>query len=316
MRERDGRDDAQHAVEDEQEQRDDREARDARLEALVERLLAERGRDLGARDQVELQRQGAGLEHLREVLGGRDREAAGDLRAGRAVDAVGVLAVVDERDRDELVVERDREVVRALLRVRVERVGVVGAALGDLAGDLLERLLALVGEVEGDDRLVAAALVEVLLGVLDVRAREPGVVADDPEAVGRRAPWREAFSSRRTSTPGLDLEHLGARLLGVVEALERRRARLVGQAVVERLLGDLVEGVEARRGRGLAVLRHRDLALGRPLDRVVEAGDGLLAAVDLGRRWSCSSRRGRSSPSRRRRAGRSSRPAWRRARRP
>ena len=131
--ERDGRDDAEHAVEDEQEERDDREAGDARLEALVERLLAERGRDLRARDQLELQRQGADLEHLRQVLRARDREAAGDLRAGRAVDAVRVLAVVDERDRDELVVERDREVVRARDRVGVQRVGVVGAALGDLA---------------------------------------------------------------------------------------------------------------------------------------------------------------------------------------
>ena len=81
---------------------------------------------------------------------------------------------------------------------------------------------------------------------------------------------------------GLDLDDLRARLLGVLEALERRRPGLVGQAVVERLLGDLVEGVEARLGGGLAVLRHRDLALRRALDRVVEAGDGLLAAVDLG----------------------------------
>ena len=166
-------------------------------------------------------------------------------------------------------------------RVGVERVGVVGAALGDLARDLLERLLALVAEVEGDDRLVAGPLVEVLLGVLDVRAREPGVVADDPEPVrGRRL--RAALLVAQDEHAGLDLEHLGARLLRVAQALERGLARLVGQAVVERLLGDLVEGVEARAGRGLAVLRHRDLALGRALDRVVEAGDGLLAAVDLG----------------------------------
>ena len=90
------------------------------------------------------------------------------------------------------------------------------------------------------------------------------------------------FSSRRTSTPGWTSMISARCLLGVVEALERRRPGLVGQAVVERLLGDLVEGVEARRGGGLAVLRDRDLALRRALDRVVEAGDGLLAAVDLG----------------------------------
>ena len=42
--------DAQHAVEDDQEERDDDEAGDARLQALVERLLAERRGDLRARD--------------------------------------------------------------------------------------------------------------------------------------------------------------------------------------------------------------------------------------------------------------------------
>ena len=237
---------AEHAVEDEQEERDDQEAGDARLEALVERLLAERGRDLRARDQLEPQRQRAGLEHLRQVLGAGDREAAGDLRAGRAVDAVRVLAVVDERDRDELVVERDREVLRVRLRVRVERVGVVGAALGDRGGDVLERLAALVGEVEGDDRLVAAALVEVLLRVLDVGAREARVVADDPEAVGvGRVGGRLLVAQDEHA--GLDLDDLGLRLL-------RRRSRpssasardSPGMPVVERLLGDLVERVEAR----------------------------------------------------------------------
>ena len=60
---------------------------------------------------------------------------------------------------DELVVEHDREVLQGLLgRDAGERV--VGAALGDRAGDVLERLAALVREVERDDRLAAAALVE------------------------------------------------------------------------------------------------------------------------------------------------------------
>ena len=59
------RDHAEHAVEDEQEQRDDREADDARDQALVQRLLAERRRDLRLRDQLELDRQRAGLEQVR-----------------------------------------------------------------------------------------------------------------------------------------------------------------------------------------------------------------------------------------------------------
>ena len=145
----------------------------------------------------------------------------------------------------------------------------------------LERLLALVAEVEGDDRLVAGPLVEVLLGVLDVRARQAWVVADDPEPVrGRRR--RAGLLVAQHEHAGLNLDDLGALLLRVAQALQRGLARLVGQAVVERLLGDLVERVEARAGRGLAVLGHRDLALGRALDRVVEAGHRLLAAVDLG----------------------------------
>ena len=65
---RDRRDDAQDAVEDDQEERDDDEAGDARLQALIERLLAERRGDLRARDLAELQRQGADLEDLRQVL--------------------------------------------------------------------------------------------------------------------------------------------------------------------------------------------------------------------------------------------------------
>ena len=65
---RDRGDHAEHAVEDDQEERDDDEAGDARLEALVERLLAERGGDLRARDQLEPQRQRADLEDLRQVL--------------------------------------------------------------------------------------------------------------------------------------------------------------------------------------------------------------------------------------------------------
>ena len=114
-RQRGDRDEAEDAVEDQQEQRDDDEARDARDEALVERLLAERRGHLRARDELQLDRQRAGLQNVRELLRGLDREAALDLRAGPPVDAVGVAAEVDERRRDELVVEHDREVLVDLL---------------------------------------------------------------------------------------------------------------------------------------------------------------------------------------------------------
>ena len=63
---------------------------------------------------------------------------------------------------------------------------VVHAALGDPARDRLERLAALVGEVEGDDRLVGGGLVEALLRVLDVRAGQARAILGDPPAVGLR----------------------------------------------------------------------------------------------------------------------------------
>ena len=53
------------------------------ISALVQRLLAQRGGDLRLRDQLELDRQRADLEQLREVLRRLDREAALDLGAGR-----------------------------------------------------------------------------------------------------------------------------------------------------------------------------------------------------------------------------------------
>ena len=58
------RDQAQHAVEGEQEEHDDREAGEAGDQALVQRLLAERGRHLRLGDQLELDRQRAGLEQV------------------------------------------------------------------------------------------------------------------------------------------------------------------------------------------------------------------------------------------------------------
>jgi hypothetical protein len=146
------RDDAEDPVEDQQEQRDDHEAADAREQALVERLLAERRGDLRLADQLELDRQGAGLEQVRELLGGVEREAALDLRAGRRVDAVRVLDEVDERDGDELVVEDDREVLGDLLGRGAGQLLRL-AALGDLPGRLAPDAPAALGELEGDDRL-------------------------------------------------------------------------------------------------------------------------------------------------------------------
>ena len=278
------RDRAHHAVEDEQEDRHDREAREAGGEALVERLLAERRGDLRARDEVELERQRADLQQPREVLRGLDREAARDLGALRAVDAVGVLAEVDVRRRDQLVVEPDREVVRRpdrVLQPAVER-RVVGAALGDLARRLGERAAALVGELHRDDRRAAAAVLEVLLRVLDVRAAEHRVVEHHPPLVDlalvlllRRAP----SSLRSTTTPSGTSRIFACSVRPCASRSSSRSAAvLLRDAVVDRLVRLLAERVEEP-VVGVVVVDDR-VALRRLVDRVEQPVDRLLAAVD------------------------------------
>ena len=86
----------------------------------------------------------------------------------------------------DLAVEHDREVLERGLRVAAEELAL--AALGDLARRLLPGLAPRVAELEGDVRRARAAraVVEVLLGVLDVLAAQRGVVAQDVEGVGRR----------------------------------------------------------------------------------------------------------------------------------
>src|SRR4051794_1446458 len=265
------RDDAEDPVEDQQEDRDDHEARDAGDEALVERLLAERRGDLRRGDQLQLDRQRAGLEQVRQALRGVDREAARDLRAVGAVDAVGVLLEVDERDRDELVVEHDGEVLLGGPRVLSGDVG-VGAALGDRLRRLLERLAALVREAEGDDRLAGAAgaVVELLLGVLDLLAAQRRVVAHEVVEValplGARRLGADDDRAPRDLEPLLRLRRLDVLVL---ELLLEVAARLVGPGDdLLRLRVDLVEepvrrGVRQVADRALARARDRGELVGR-----------------------------------------------------
>ena len=163
---------AEHAVEDEQEEDRQGQARRARQEALVKRLLSERRRDLRLRDQLELDRQRADAQVLRQVLRLLDRADAVDLRARAAVDPLRVLDEVDRRQRDDPVVERDREALERLLLRCPGRKQDPRSALGLALGGARERLAPVVREVHRDDGLVGA-LVEVLLGVLDVGAGEP-----------------------------------------------------------------------------------------------------------------------------------------------
>ena len=112
----DHRHEPEEAVEEEQEERHHEEADDRRLLRLGERVLTERGGDVGALCSLELHRQRTGLQHERELLGVPEPTLAHvDLRAVVTGDAVGVAHEVDVRHRLDLAVEDDREVLRALL---------------------------------------------------------------------------------------------------------------------------------------------------------------------------------------------------------
>ena len=102
---------------------------------------------------------------------------ARDLRAGVAVDALRVLAEVDRRERDDLVVERDREALERRVLRSPRGQHLLGAALREALRHALERAAALVGELHRHDRLLRA-LVGVRLRVFDVRAGELGVVLE------------------------------------------------------------------------------------------------------------------------------------------
>ena len=173
-------DHAEQAVIGDQEQHHHRQSDDPGPQSLVECLLAERGGDGALADQREVDRQRADLQEVRKVLRRADREVAGDLGAGLAVDPLRVLVEVDDRLGDDLVVQDDREVLRILRGSRgahrARRRG-RGPPLGDHPGHLLERGTPCVGEVEGDVWLVARRL-EVLLGVGDVVAGKRGPVLE------------------------------------------------------------------------------------------------------------------------------------------
>jgi hypothetical protein len=62
-------------------------------------------------DEFDVERQRAETQLVGEIPGGGDREASGDVGAGVAGDPVRELLEVDKRDREQLIIERDREVL-------------------------------------------------------------------------------------------------------------------------------------------------------------------------------------------------------------
>ena len=109
-------DDAEEAVEEEQEERDERAGRSsAAVFACCSESLPSVAETSVRSICVELDRQRAGLEHEREVLRLARRADARDL-ARRPGDAVRerLVGVVDLRERLDLAVEDDREVLRVV----------------------------------------------------------------------------------------------------------------------------------------------------------------------------------------------------------
>ena len=148
------------------------------LMPVVERLRAEGRRDLGLADQFEVDRQGADLQDRRQVLGLADvlvkpPEIWAPLRPSIPSGFSAKLMIGRVLTSLSRTTAKWPESAAACSAAdRADRLRL--AALGDLAGDFLEGVAALVGEVEGDVRFVEFA--EFLLRVGDVGARERRVV--------------------------------------------------------------------------------------------------------------------------------------------
>ena len=151
--------DPEQPVEDDQEERDEEQADHRGRLRLLERVLAERGRDVSSLDLVEGDGERTGLQHECEVLRLAEVADVLDLRRA-AADAVGEggFVRVDLRPGSNLPVEHDGEVLRDAAEV---------AALPQPSGDVLEAVLPLARELHADDRL--AELVEVVAGPDDLR---------------------------------------------------------------------------------------------------------------------------------------------------
>ncbi len=173
------RDQAEEAIEQEQEHGDGEQTADRGLLGLLQRVLAERRRDVGALDRHEVDGQRAGLQHEREVLRLGEAAEPGDLRAVRALDPVRVLLVVDRRERADLPVEHDREVLQRRPS-RDRRLEATALRLG--GGDLLERLRAAALELHEHDRALVRVGVGARAGKLQILARH---LRDRVRRIGR-----------------------------------------------------------------------------------------------------------------------------------
>ena len=126
--ERDVGDEAGHPVVDEHENGDKAEAEAGGNDAGMLGVFTDSRRDGGLRENLHRRGQGAGVQLVGELLGGRTVEAAGDL-------AVRANLALDDRRGNELVVENDRELAAAASRV----LGTAGLVVARERSELLRR---------------------------------------------------------------------------------------------------------------------------------------------------------------------------------
>ena len=262
----------------------------------MERLLAERGRDLRLRDQLQVDRQGADAQALGQVLRLLDRADVLDRGAGAAVDALRVVLVVDRRQRDDLVVERDREALEEVLgrsalparsgsparRRRASRSRGPRSAMRFVTG--AKACAALVRELHRHERRLRVR-VEVLLGVLDLLAVQLGVVLDHEEAVHARGLVRRRLGLQdHDALRHLDHARAGRRA-GRAERLELRQALRVLRVLVRR-------AAARRRSRTAGSLQFDDGSYSPSRQRLLVGADRVVVRAEqvvAGRRRSCRS---------------------------
>ena len=252
-------DDAEEAVVGDQEEHHQDQADDPGDQALAQRLLAQRRRDLLLADHLQLDRQRARVDLLGQGVGLALAEVAVDLGAVVAVDAGRVLVVVHRRVGDDPAVEDDREVLQLALELAVG---------GQLARDVGELVLAVAGELQGDDAVAAAEAAG-----LDGRARLGDVGAGQARVVLEDVPGLLGAGVARLELLGLlvgeeeaarHLQHLDAGRDRVVREAVAQRRHVLGRRDHQLLVAEGVEGRLAARLLGRRV--------GGELDRLVEVG--------------------------------------------
>ena len=247
-READDRDGAEHAVEDEQEERRRSSSparpamtpwRSACLPSVAETCDSEiRFSPIGSAPDWQL---------VGEVLRGGEREAAGDLGAVGRVDPFGVLPVVDGRHRDQLVVEDDREVLEACLAWARPAARAFSPRLAISLVTAFEDLAPVAREVEGHvRRALTAVFLNSWRGLVMSFPVSTGLSLSTYQLFVRASPFRvrRFFGERlHDDGAGVDVDRLQLRARAGILRPCRVRAGLGGFGAAQHRLVGFVEQV-------------------------------------------------------------------------